>query len=63
MDYSDLLAKIQVLFRSLAFLEPSQNWSWHHPALVEWMNQNAIEFHHVLDKAQLWVVFSRCCFK
>lgn len=56
MDWSDLLAQIQVYFSVLSFLEPNQQWGWHHPALAEWMDANQIGAITAMDEAQLWTV-------
>lgn len=56
MDWSDLLAEIQVYFSVLSFLEPEQQWSWQHPALAEWMAANHISAVVAMDEAQMWTV-------
>lgn len=55
-DYSDLLCHIDVLFVSLAFLEPAGEWSWQNPALMRWMEENRIDCPRRMNRAQLWVV-------
>lgn len=56
MEYIDLLAKIQVLFRSLAFLEPSEEWGWKHPALQQWMGHRGIASRSHLETKHLQII-------
>lgn len=58
MDYSDLLAKIQVYFTILNFLEPTQPWGWHHPDLVKWMADNHVDSYRSLDEMHLRVILT-----
>ncbi|MBD2259897.1 hypothetical protein [Pseudanabaena sp. FACHB-2040] len=49
IDISPMLAEIQVSFTRLERLAPTEGpWSWQHPTLRRWMEQNGFQSHNQL---------------
>jgi len=58
MDRLDLIAKVQVYFRVLEYLQPDQPWGWEHPMLVDWMNRYGIQSKWHMEEEHLQVLVS-----
>lgn len=56
VNYSDLYVSIEVWFRVLQFFEPQSDWSWHHPALQEWMTRHGYRCRSEVPPAGLWLI-------